>query len=157
MNKYVFITSLLALYISPVSAEVIRSVDKDGNVTFSDAPVPGSVESNRVVIDTPPAPTPQEVSDSERQAQEMIRRANQNQVERDEQTDDRATRIKAAQMDLDSATAHLREVQVVRAEDRQSLANGRSRLRPEYLQRVQDAEQQVMDAQKKLNEAKLSR
>ena len=157
MNKYILITSLLAMSVSQVSAEVIRSVDKDGNVTFSDAPVPGSVESSRVVIDTPPAPTPQEVSESERQAQDMIQRANRNQAERDVQTDDRAARIRAAQMDLDSATAHLREVQVVRAEDRQSLANGRSRLRPEYLQRVQDAEQQVMDAQKKLNEAKQSR
>ena len=157
MNKYILITSLLAMSVSQVSAEVIRSVDKDGNVTFSDAPVPGSVESSRVVFDTPPAPTPQEVSESERQAQDMIQRANRNQAERDVQTDDRAARIRAAQMDLDSATAHLREVQVVRAEDRQSLANGRSRLRPEYLQRVQDAEQQVMDAQRKLNEAKMSR
>jgi type IV secretory pathway VirB10-like protein len=157
MKTYALIASLLAISVSPLSAEVIRSVDKDGNVTFSDAPVPGSVESNRVVIDAPPAPTPQEASESERQAQEMIQRANRNQAERDVQADDRGARIKAAQMDLDSATAHLREVQVVRAGDRQSLANGGSRLRPEYLERVQDAEQQVMDAQKKLNEAKLSR
>jgi hypothetical protein len=157
MKSKLIVGAIVAVTCSATNAEVLRSVDKDGNVTFSDAPVPGSVESSRVVIDTPPAPTPQEVSESERQAQEMIQRANQNQVERDVQADDRASRIRAAQLDLDSATAHLREVQVVRAEDRQSLANGRSRLRPEYLQRVQDAEQQVMDAQRKLNEAKLSR
>ncbi len=157
MNRYVLILSLLGFFASPLYAEVIRSVDKDGNVTFSDAPVPGSVESSPVVINAQPAPTPQEVSESERQAQEMIQRANRDQVGRDVQADDRAARIRAAQLDLDSATAHLREVQVVRAEDRQSLANGGSKLRPEYLERVKNAEQQVMDAQQKLNEAKLAR
>jgi hypothetical protein len=155
MNRNSLLTGLLLLSSTAASAEVIRSVDKDGNVTFSDVPVAGSVASERVIVDTP-QPTPQEVSESERQAQEMIERANHSQVERDVQSDDRAARIRAAQLDLDAATAHLREVQVVRAEDRQSLANGRSKLRPEYLERVKNAEQQVMTAQQKLNEAKRS-
>lgn len=156
MKSRIIFAVILVAGSLPCQSEVLRSVDKDGNVTFSDQPVPGSVESTTVRIDAPP-PAPQDVRESEQQARQMIRQADQVGKETDAKVADRAARIRAAQMDLDSASAHLREAQVVRAGDRQGLAGGGTRLRPEYLQRVQDAEQQVMDAQKKLNEAKLAR
>jgi len=156
MKSRIFLAVLLAASSMPSLSEVIRSVDKDGNVTFSDQSVPGSVEETPVVIDAPP-PSRQEVRESEQQARQMIRQADQVGQEIDSGITDRAANIKAAQMNLDSATAHLREVQVVRAGDRQGLAGGGTRLRPEYLERVQDAEEQVMEAQKKLDAAKRAR
>ncbi len=156
MNSKTILAVLLTVCSLPSVSEVLRSVDKNGNVTFSDQPVPGSVEATTVIIDAPP-PSRQEVSESEQEAQAIINKANQIGQETDSSSFDRAASIKAAQMDLDSATAHLREVQVVSEGDRQALAGGGSRLRPEYLQRVQDAEQQVMDAQKKLDAAKRAR
>ena len=67
-------------------------------------------------------------------------------------------KFKAAQRNLDAAEAHLDEVKVVRGGiDTQGLAGGGTRLRPEYLQRVQEAEQQVTDAQKRLDAAKMAR
>jgi len=45
----------------------------------------------------------------------------------------------------------------MRTGDRQALAGVSTRLQRKYLQRVQDAEQQVMDAQKKLDAAKMAR
>ena len=156
MKSRIILAVMLAASSLPSLAEVLRSVDKDGNVTFSDQPVPGSVESTSVIIDAPP-PSRQDVRKSEQQAQKMIRQADQVGQEIDSSIADRNANIKAAQMNLDSASAHLRDAQVVRAGDRQALAGGGNRLRPEYLQRVQDAEQQVMDAQKKLNEAKMAR
>lgn len=156
MNARIILALMLASSSLPCVSEVIRSVDKDGNVTFSDQPVPGSVESTPVIIDAPP-PSRQEVNESEQQAQEMIRRANQLGQETDSIDASRTANIKAAQMNLDSATAHLRDVQVVREGDRQGLAGGGTKLRPEYLQRVQDAEQQVMDAQQQLDAAKMAR
>jgi hypothetical protein len=137
-------------------SEVLRSVDKDGNITFSDQPVAGSVEATPVVIDAPP-PSRQDVNKSEQQAQEMINRANLNQQERDTSNADRSANIQAAQKNLDAANAHLKEVEVVDWQDRQSLAGGGSKLRPEYLQRVKEAEQQVMEAQKQLDAAKMAR
>ena len=154
-SRIILALMLAASSLSSVS-EVLRSVDKNGNVTFSDQPVPGSVEATPVVIDAPP-PSRQEVSESEQEAQETIRKANQIGQETEAGSFDRAAAIKAAQMNLDSATAHLREAQVVGEGDRQALAGGGSRLTPAYLQRVQDAEQQVMDAQKKLDAAKRAR
>ncbi|MGB5180526.1 MAG: DUF4124 domain-containing protein [Gammaproteobacteria bacterium] len=156
MKSRIILSVMLAASSLPSVSEVLRSVDKDGNVTFSDQPVPGSVEETAVVIDAPP-PSRQEVRESEQQAREMIRRADQLGQEIDSGITDRAASIKAAQMNLDSATARLREVQVVRAGDRQALAGGGTRLRPEYLERVQDAEEQVMEAQKKLDAAKRAR
>ena len=154
-SRIILALMLAASSLSSVS-EVLRSVDKNGNVTFSDQPVPGSVEETPVVIDAPP-PSRQEVSESEQEAQETIKKANQIGQETESGSFDRAASIKAAEMTLDSATAHLREAQVVGEGDRQALAGGGSRLTPAYLQRVQDAEQQVMDAQQKLDAAKRAR
>ena len=156
MKSRIILAVMLAASSLPTLSEVLRSVDKNGNVTFSDQPVPGSVEATPVVIDAPP-PSRQEVSESEQEAQETIRKANQIGQETEAGSFDRAAAIKAAQMNLDSATAHLREAQVVGEGDRQALAGGGSRLTPAYLQRVQDAEQQVMDAQQKLDAAKRAR
>ena len=156
MKAELILTTLLLASSLPCASEVIRSVDKDGNVTFSDQPVPGSVEATPVILDVY-KPSPQEVTESQQQKQQTIQRADQLTQEMDTKNADKAANIQAAEMNLDSATAHLREVQVVREGDRQALAGGGTRLRPEYLQRVQDAEQQVMEAQKKLNEAKMAR
>jgi hypothetical protein len=153
MNSRIILAVLLTAISLPTVSEVYRSVARDGSVTFSDQPVPGSIEETTVTIDVP-QPTLQEVKASEQQAQETIHRANQLTQETDTLEAEKAANIKAAQMNLESAQAHLREVQVVRAGDRQSLAGGGSKLRPEYLERVKDAEQQVMDAQKKLQAAK---
>lgn len=156
MKSRIILAVMLAASSLPSVSEVLRSVDKGGNVTFSDQPVPGSVEETPVVIDAPP-PSRQKVRESEQQARKMIRQADQVGKEVDTGIFDRNASIKAAQMNLDSATARLREVQVVRAGDRQALAGGGTRLRPEYLERVQDAEEQVMEAQKKLDAAKRAR
>jgi len=150
MKIKILLAVMLATGSLPCLSEVIRSVDKEGNITFSDQAVPGSVEATPVVIDAPP-PSRQDIDKSERQAQDMIQRANLNQQERDVSNTDRSANIQAARMNLDAATAHLREVKVVDWQDRQSLAGGGSKLRPEYLQRVQEAEQQVMDAQKQFD------
>ena len=157
MKTRILLAVMLAASSLPCVSEITRSVDSQGNVTFSDQPVPGSVEATPVILDTPPAPSKQEITESERQAQDMINRANQNQQKMDSSKADRSARIQAAQMNLDSAKAHLKEVEVVREGDRQGLAGGGTKLRPEYLQRVQKAEKQVTDAQKRLDAARMAR
>ncbi|MCG6900642.1 MAG: DUF4124 domain-containing protein [Gammaproteobacteria bacterium] len=156
MKTRIMIALMLAGTTLPGMSEVIRSVDKDGNVTFSDQPVPGSISATPVTIDAY-KPSPREASESEQQAQETIQRADQLQRQVDAKEADKAARINAAQVNLDSATAHLQEVQVVREGDRQALAGGGTKLRPQYLQRVQEAEQQVIKAQEQLDAARMAR
>ena len=158
MKTRLLLAVMLATGSLPCVSEITRSVDSEGNITFSDQPVPGSVETTPVIIDAPPAPSKQEIYQSEQQAQDMINRANVNQQERDSSSADRKAGIQAAQMNLDAAEAHLEEVKVVRGGiDTQGKAGGGTRLRPEYLQRLQEAEQQVGQAQKQLDAAKMAR
>jgi len=156
MKTRIALAVIIAVSSMPCVSEITRSVDSEGNVTFSDQAVPGSVEATPVVIDTP-SPSRQEVSESEQQAQDMINRANLNQQPSDSSTAGKKERIQAAQRNLDAANAHLKEVEVVREGDRQALAGGGTKLRPEYLLRVQEAEQQVSGAQKRLDAAKMAR
>ena len=72
MKTRLLLAVMLATGSLPCIAEITRSVDSQGNVTFSDEPVPGSVESTPVILDTTPAPSTQEINKSEQQAQEMI-------------------------------------------------------------------------------------
>ena len=54
MSQKIISVLLLAAFTLPAAADAIRSVDKDGNVTFSDQPVPDSVEAEKISIDAPP-------------------------------------------------------------------------------------------------------
>jgi len=157
MKSRIVLAVIMAINSMPGVSEITRSVDKEGNITFSDQPVPGSVETTPVVIDAPPPPSRQEVNESEQQAQDIINRANLNQQKTASSNADKKASIQAAQRNLDAANAHLLDVEVVRKGDRQALAGGGTKLRPEYLQRVQEAEQQVTGAQKQLDAAKKAR
>jgi len=136
----------------PATAEVVRSVDKEGSVTFSDQPVKGSVESSNIKIDAP-APSGKELTESQQEAQDIINKANQIPSA----SEDREQSIKAAEKNLESAKAELETAKVVGEGDRKGTASGGSRLTPEYLERVKDAEDNVTKAQKQLDKTRAGR
>ena len=152
MKLQIISTLLLIATTLPAAAEVVRSVDKDGNVTFSDQPVEGSVESSRVQIDAP-TPSGSELTESQKEAQDIIKRANQ--IPSTSQDRDQA--VTAAEQNLGSAQAELEAAKVVGEGDRKGTASGGSRLTPEYLERIKDAEEKVTKAQKQLDKAKSGR
>ena len=75
MKIRIVLAVMLATSSLPCMSEITRSVDSEGNVTFSDQPVAGSVDATPVIIDTSSAPSKQEITESEQQAQDMINRA----------------------------------------------------------------------------------
>jgi len=152
MNFRILTTLLLVATALPAAAEVVRSVDKEGNVTFSDQPVKGSVESSNIKIDAP-APSGKELTKSQQEAQDVIHKANQIPSA----SQDREQAVTAAEKNLESAMAELEAAKVVGEGDRKGTAGGSSRLTPGYLERVKDAEEEVEKAQKQLNKARLSR
>lgn len=152
MNFRILSTLLLVATTLPATAEVVRSVDKDGNVTFSDQPVEGSVESSNIKIDAP-APSGKELTKSQQEAQDVIQKANQIPSA----SQDREQAVTAAEKNLESAKAELEAAKIVGEGDRKGTAGGGSRLTPEYLQRVKDAEEKVTKAQKQLDKAKSGR
>ena len=147
MNRKTISMLLLAAISLPVTADALRSVDKDGNVTFSDTPVPGSVKSEEISIDAPP-PQGGYVADSQREAQAVIDRANR-LPQRDTTSQAREAQGKTESRErLEKARKQLETAKIVGEGDRIGKVGGGTRLTSEYLERVRRAEQAVKEAEK---------
>jgi len=147
MNYKVIPALFLTILSLHATADALRSVDKDGNVTFSDKAVPGSVEAERISIDAPPPPQ-ERVTESQREAQAIINKANRIQPQQDAASQTRDMQNTSARQDLESARKQLEQSKVVGEGDRVGKAGGGTRLTPEYLERVKRAEQAVKDAER---------
>ena len=150
MNHRIIPVLLLAAFTLPAAADAIRSVDKDGNVTFSDKPAPGSVEAKKISIDAPPPPPQERMTESQREAQAIIDKANRSQPPRDAASQSES--MQNTRQDLESARKQLDEAKIVREGDRQGKAGGGTRLTPEYQERVRKAEQAVRDSERQPGE-----
>jgi hypothetical protein len=142
MNYKIPALLLLAAISQPATADALRSVDKNGNITFSDAPVAGSVESETISIDAAP-PSRDSLNASQREAQAIINKANRIDTGSQSETQPGQStkqRVESARKDLEAS-------KVVRAGDRQGKAGGGTRLTPEYHERVRQAEQALKDAE----------
>jgi hypothetical protein len=152
MKHRYLITLLLAAGAHQVYAQpAYRSVDEQGNITFSDAPVPGAAEETRIKIDAP-TPSTAEVQESRQQAAEMLDAASQ--TTETSAAPSQAAQRQAAQRAVQEAEQQLEAAREVREGDRIGTASGGSRLTPEYLERVRMAEEQVDRARKQLEATK---
>ena len=143
MNYKIISLLLLAAISQPATADALRSVDKDGNITFSDTPVAGSVKSERISIDAA-APSRDGLNDSQREAQAIIDKANRIDTSKPRKTQQNQP---TKQQRVKSARKELEESKVVREGDRIGKAGGGTRLTPEYLERVKKAERALKDAE----------
>ena len=145
MNYKIMSMLLLAVVSQQASTDVLRSVDKDGNITFSDAPVPGTIESENISIDVP-APSIESVNESQREAEAIIDKANSNQQKIDA-TVQREAQQQSTEQRIEDARKQLEASKTVGDGDRQGKAGGGTRLPPEYQERVRQAEQALKDAE----------
>ena len=144
MNYKILSVLLLAAISQQATADnALRSVDRDGNITFSDERVPGSVESERISIDAP-APSRDSLNESQREAQAIIDKANRIDTGNQRETQ----QGQSAEQRVESARKQLDASKVVREGDRIGKAGGGTRLSPEYLERVRLAEQILKEAEK---------
>jgi len=141
-RKYLF---TLIFIVTPLqaTAEVERSVDKQGNVTFSDKPVAGSVSSESVSIDAP-APSSDRVNKSQRESQAIIDKAKRSQ----QQPVSTGQSGVSKKQSVENARKQLDQAKVIGDNDRRGKAGGGSRLTPEYLDRVKAAEKNLEQAEK---------
>jgi len=132
--------------------EIYRSVDAEGNVTYSDTPPTG--DSKGEMVELPPNPSPAAVQETEARNREIRRAASRAQQQRIEQERAQESALRTAREALQQAEARLKEAKVIRDEDRQNLAGGMRRIRPDYFERVKAAEAEVEAARKRLREAR---
>lgn len=156
-NMRVFTTLMLigmfTSIASPLVAdEIYRSVDAEGNVTYTDTPMEG--DKSAVRVELPPGPSPASIKESEQRHQEIRRAADQAQQRRLGEAKAENEQIAEARKALAEAEAKLAEAKVIRDEDRQHLAGGGRRINPEYFDRLKAAEAEVEAARKRLQEAR---
>jgi hypothetical protein len=135
-----------------IGEEIYRTVDEQGNVTFTDTPPAGGVEVERVEL--PSGPSEQVRQEAEQRNQKILNAAERAEQKREQEKAQKETRVKAAEQQLQEAQARLAEAKVIKDEDRQNLAGGKRRINPDYFERVKQAELEVEQARKALREAR---
>ena len=138
---YAALTGLILLTGDKVVAEsIVGSVDKEGNVTFSDTAPSGAVEAEVIKLDSNTV-SPAQPTESQLEAERMIREAEESHRQRMEARDAEAAAAEEKRRRIAEAEANLVAAKEVREGDRLGTAIGGSRLTPEYHERVRQAEE----------------
>ena len=139
------LAAITVLAVCQASAEnVYRSVDEQGNVTFSDRPVQGAQQQEQIRIQTT-SPTPEQQQQT-RQRETALQKAAEKGA--GSSAAQRASEQKAARQAVEDAEKRLEEAARVREGDRIGTAGGGSRLKPHYHERVRAAEDALEQARK---------
>ena len=138
-----------------LSGEIYRTVDELGRVTFTDVPPPEHVDAEPVLL--PPPPPPARVRDTEARQRAIQQALDRAQAKRGKREEKRSTKVSEAERALAEAEAELVAAKQIKDEDRQSLAGGGRRIRPEYFARIKQAEAAVAEAKKRLQQARSGR
>lgn len=148
---------LVAVSLSALSlaGEIYRTVDESGQVIFTDAPPADTSKTER--LEFPPGPSAGSIRETELRNRAIRQHLKAVETQRVQQTKSRNSRIKQAEKALAEAESKLVEAMTLKDEDRQSLAGGKRRIRPEYFERIRTAEEAVEEAKKGLKKARSSR
>ena len=133
--------------------EIYRSVDEQGNVTFSDTPPSGAGVVERVVL-PPPAASPQGQGPAGERNQQLLDAAAEADRQRTEKRREKQARVESAEKRLQQAEADLADAKEIKDSDRQNLAGGKRRIHPDYFERLKQAEQEVEAARKALRQVR---
>lgn len=141
---------LLAL---PAAAEdIYRSVDAQGNVTYTDQPPAGTQEAEKVELS--PGPSPESIRHTEQRNREINQATDKAERKRLQQERERQQRVEQARKALEEAEAKLAAAKEIKDEDRQNLAGGKRRITPDYFARVKAAKDEVEKAREALRKAR---
>ena len=148
-QRYALLAVLMAVPLC-IQAEVYRSVDEQGNVTYTDTPAAGDSSSER--IEFPPGPSEESIRDTEERNSAIRKAMEEAREERLEKQATREERLDKARMDMDKAEQELTRVKELSDDDRQTLVGGGSYIKPEYYERVKRAEDELEAAKKRFKE-----
>jgi hypothetical protein len=135
-----------------VAEEAYRSLDETGQAIFSDTPPADGQAVEK--IELMPGPSPQSVRDAEARHEAVSSQLEKLQKERERKEQIRAARVQEAEKALEIAEAELADAKQLKDSDRQSLATGKRKIKPEYFERVKEAELAVEAARKELQKAR---
>jgi hypothetical protein len=134
---------------------VYKSIDAEGNVSYSSRPPESAAGVERVPLD--PAPTESQRQQAEERVREMEQAAARMERERADTQEETSASVAAAEKELEEARAVLEKASVKTVDDWQTLAAGGRVLKQSYLDRVARAEERVRAAESALREVKRAR
>lgn len=140
------------LTLSAAAGEIYRTQDAEGNVIYTDTPPADSTEVEQVVL--PPGPSEETRQNTVERQQKIQQEAHNADQRRQQQRQQQKERVAAAAAALAEAKAKLAKAKQITNEDRQNMAGGKRRIRPEYFERLKAAEEEVEKARKALREAR---
>jgi hypothetical protein len=149
MRRTILVLGMLPALLA--AAEIYKSVDGQGRVTYSTAPPQDAVASESV--DVAPGPSDSEQREAQQRVREMEAAAGRLNADAARR---QAATVKArqqAQERVGKAEAELQEAMAIKDSDWLPKAGGGRRLNPAYEQRVEEARQRLQSAQKGLSEA----
>jgi hypothetical protein len=151
-QRYVLWVGLMLIPLILSAGEVFRTVDDEGNVTYTDTPPENGAKTQRVEIDEGPS---QESIRDTLERNEAIRKAMEEA--RDKRLEKEAGHrevVEKARLAVAKAEEELKQVRVMKDDDRQTLTNGKNRIRPEYFERVKQAEEALKAAKEHLKDVR---
>ncbi|MEW8646435.1 MAG: DUF4124 domain-containing protein [Candidatus Thiodiazotropha endolucinida] len=145
------LASLIAVLPALLQAgDVYRSVDAEGNVTYTDTPP--KTDSTVEKIEIQPGPSEASRLDTEERNAAIRKAMEEARAKRLEKKASREERLSKAREELEDAEADLERTKELGDDDRQYLSGGRSRIKPEYFDRIKEAEDKVEAARKNFKE-----
>jgi hypothetical protein len=148
---------VVTLLVGPAGAQVYKSVDAEGRVTYSATPPPQ--EDAAVVEQVPLAPGPSEAErrEAEQRVQAIGRELTRTEQERRTQASQGRGGVAEAEQALQQARSDLEQAKVQRLDDWQYLSGGGRVLKQSYLDRVQRAQQAVKTAEDAVRKTRAGR
>ncbi|MCG8098845.1 MAG: hypothetical protein B6D71_11190 [gamma proteobacterium symbiont of Stewartia floridana] len=144
---YPLVTVVLLLPLT-LTAEVYRTVDEHGNVTYTDSPPADQNKVERVEIQ--PGPSAESISDTMERNRAIRKAMEEAQEKRLEKSTARKDRVSKAEQEVEEAEKQLTAMEELGDDDRQQLQGGKSYIRPEYFERVKKAQRELDEAKKRL-------
>ncbi|MDX1433551.1 MAG: DUF4124 domain-containing protein [Gammaproteobacteria bacterium] len=113
---------------------IYKSVDAEGNVTYSSSPQPSGGRVERVHL--PPAPSQASVDEALAREQQIEAAGNAIAAERQARAREQAEGVEAARREVNSAQVALNDAKQIRDGDWQGTVQGKRHLKQEYFERV---------------------
>lgn len=143
--------------IAPVTGtaqRLYKNVMPDGRIIYTDAPMPGAVQSK--VLELPPPPSESQRAAAERRAEEEKKKRDDLQgriSERRKAFDQAEDRVARARKGVEQAQTALEQGRALQAGDVVGTAGGGTRPNEEYFRRISDLERGLESARKELDDA----
>ncbi len=141
------LATTLALPANASGVKVYKSIDADGNVTYSAEPARNAVQSEQILIEE--APSEKAFNEANQRAWSFQKEAERLDRSRQRSQQERTEARQTADQSVQKAERELAQARKIKDTDWQGLSGGGRVLKESYHQRVRSAETKLEQARKK--------